>query len=126
MSLVLAASAAPPPNDDFANRVPLRGLILTTYGANVDATREASEPYHWQTDGGQSVWWSWTSPANGRVSITSPANGSSFNAPASIGIAANASDSDGSVTSAEFYAGNTLLGQDTISDIDRRTQAYAK
>ncbi len=57
-------------------------------------------------------------PANGQppaVSLTSPANGASYTAPASIPLAATASDSDGTVTQVQFYAGSTLIGTDTTS-----------
>ena len=49
------------------------------------------------------------------ASITSPANGATFTAPASITINANASDTDGTISSVEFYQGSTLLGTDTTS-----------
>jgi len=49
------------------------------------------------------------------VSITSPASGASFTAPTSINVAATASDSDGSVTRVDFYAGTSLIGSDTSS-----------
>jgi hypothetical protein len=50
------------------------------------------------------------------VSLTGPANGATFTAPATIGLTATASDSDGTVTSVEFYsAGTTLLGTDTTA-----------
>ncbi len=49
------------------------------------------------------------------VSITSPANNASFNAPASITITANATDSDGSVSSVQFFNGSTLLGTDNTA-----------
>ena len=49
------------------------------------------------------------------VSITSPQAGASYTADASITIEANASDSDGSVSKVEFFAGSTLLGQDTTA-----------
>jgi hypothetical protein len=49
------------------------------------------------------------------VSLTSPSQGATFTAPASIALAASASDSDGSVTKVDFYAGGTLLGTDTTA-----------
>ena len=42
--------------------------------------------------------------------ITSPANGATFTAPANIAINATASDSNGSVTRVDFYAGAQLVG----------------
>jgi hypothetical protein len=47
------------------------------------------------------------------VSLTSPAGGATFTAPATIALAATATDSNGSVTRVDFYAGTTLLGSDT-------------
>jgi hypothetical protein len=49
------------------------------------------------------------------VSITSPANNAIFTAPASITVSATASDSDGTVTQVQFFAGATLIGTDTTS-----------
>jgi phosphatidylserine/phosphatidylglycerophosphate/cardiolipin synthase-like enzyme len=49
------------------------------------------------------------------VSLTSPASGATFDAGTAIGLAATASDSDGTVTKVDFYAGNTLVGTDTSS-----------
>ncbi|MEI6560947.1 MAG: Ig-like domain-containing protein [Verrucomicrobiota bacterium] len=43
------------------------------------------------------------------VSLTSPVSGASYAAPANINLSATASDSDGSVTSVEFYNGTTRL-----------------
>jgi len=69
------ALGALPDNDNFAVRVPLAGSSVTTTGSNVGATREIGEPDPNFT-GGRSVWWTWTSPANGYVTITTA--GSSF------------------------------------------------
>jgi cellulose 1,4-beta-cellobiosidase len=49
------------------------------------------------------------------VAISSPTEGSAFTAPANITITANASDSDGNVAQVDFYAGNTLVGSDTVA-----------
>ena len=49
------------------------------------------------------------------ISLTAPSNGTSFMAPASTTLAAVASDTNGSVTRVDFYAGSTLVGYDTTS-----------
>jgi hypothetical protein len=61
--------AAAPLNDNFANRILLSGEIIVANGNNVDATREVGEPFHWNTTGGKSVWWTWTAPNSGLASI---------------------------------------------------------
>ncbi len=73
-----AFGAAPPPaNDDFANRIALisSGSIAIN-GKNASATTQALEP---TVDGDvvyRSVWWSWTAPFTGPVTIST--KGSSF------------------------------------------------
>jgi hypothetical protein len=64
-----AAAQAPPPNDSFATATPLEGTETTAIGTNVDATKEPGEPNHAGDPGGSSVWWRWTAPANGAVTI---------------------------------------------------------
>ena len=49
------------------------------------------------------------------VSLTSPTVGASFSAPASVVVSANAQDSDGSVTSVEFYRNGTLISTKTAA-----------
>jgi uncharacterized protein (DUF2141 family) len=49
------------------------------------------------------------------VSLTSPANGATFSAPATITVSASASDTDGTVSKVDFFAGTTLIGTDTSS-----------
>lgn len=49
------------------------------------------------------------------VSITSPDNKATFASPASVTVNATAADTDGSVSSVEFYNGDALLGTDTNS-----------
>ena len=49
------------------------------------------------------------------VSLTEPADGATFTVPATITVNATASDTDGTVTAVDFYAGTTLIGSDTSS-----------
>ena len=64
-----AASAATPSNDDFANAAALSGLPVSTTGTNVDATSEPGEPGHASGAAYNSVWWSWTAPSDGDVTV---------------------------------------------------------
>ena len=64
------SQAGPPPaNDEFANRITLTGSTVSTIGSNVGATIVNEEPVHAGNIGGKSVWWTWTAPANGLVTI---------------------------------------------------------
>lgn len=62
--------SGPPPNDNFANRTVLTGTNITVSGNNSGATRETGEPYDIGSTGGKSVWWSWTAPQSGSVTIS--------------------------------------------------------
>lgn len=64
------------PNDSFANRLPLSGANITGTGSNLGASLETGEPKNGGVTGGSSVWWSWTAPTTGPVSITTA--GSTF------------------------------------------------
>ena len=65
-----------PTNDNFAGRTVLTGAPINQTASNVGATKEASEPAHAGNAGGRSLWWSWTAPANGPVTVSLA--GSSF------------------------------------------------
>jgi uncharacterized repeat protein (TIGR01451 family) len=69
--------AARPANDTFLNRLILTGNSGAASGINILATKEAGEPAHAANAGGKSVWWKWTAPAAGQVSLDT--HGSSFN-----------------------------------------------
>src|SRR5688572_8048216 len=75
VSLAVGAHAALPDNDTFAARIALSGTSVSPTGSNVGATGEMDDPDPNFT-GGRSVWWTWTAPANGYVTITTA--GSSF------------------------------------------------
>jgi hypothetical protein len=63
-------------NDQFANRVTIPSAGGTVTGSNTNATKETNEPNHGGVPGGKSVWWTWTAPSNGIVSVS--LDGSSF------------------------------------------------
>jgi len=65
----VTASSTAPANDLFENRIALSGTSATASGTNVKATRQAGEPRHAGNAGGRSVWWTWTAPASGTVTI---------------------------------------------------------
>jgi subtilisin family serine protease len=66
-----------PANDDFANRIAIAGATGSTTGTNLYASKEGGEPSQAGAVGGASVWWKWTAPASGQVSLNT--TGSNFN-----------------------------------------------
>ena len=68
--------AARPANDPFAGAVLLSGPSGSASGSSLLATPEAGEPQHAGNPGGHSVWWRWTAPAAGQVSLDT--HGSDF------------------------------------------------
>ena len=68
--LPAGAAAQPPANDVFANATPLSGLPTTATGTNVGTEpAQTGEPTHAGVGGGASVWWRWTAPSSGPVTI---------------------------------------------------------
>jgi subtilisin family serine protease len=61
---------ADPVNDVFANATPLPGIGGTVTNNNEKATRELGEPVHAGNEGGHSVWYTWTAPADGFLRVT--------------------------------------------------------
>jgi hypothetical protein len=66
-----------PTNDAFSNRITLSGNSATATGGTVGATKESGEPNHAGNTGGKSVWYTWTAPSAGTVTLDTL--GSSFN-----------------------------------------------
>ena len=70
LNLVFNQSETPgQPNDRFADRAILEGMVVNSVGSNIDAMAEVGEPIHAGVGGGRSVWWSWTAPSAGIVEI---------------------------------------------------------
>ncbi len=66
-----------PLNDDFTNAIVLSGNSNTVTGSNIGATSEPGEPEQSYSDLGNSIWWEWTAPADGMLTLSTA--GSSFN-----------------------------------------------
>ena len=99
--------AAAPANDSFAGRLALSGAVVTTAGNSVEATAEAGEPLHWNSNGGHSLWWSWTPAVSGSVTIVTA--GSEFDTILAVytGAAVNA------LTAVASNDDDALLGSTT-------------
>ena len=58
-----------PVNDNFANRIVLSGSSVSLTGTNVDSSGEPGEPFHGGSVPDRTVWWTWTAPASGEITI---------------------------------------------------------
>ena len=68
---------ARPRNDNFANRTVLHGTWIALTNSNLGATAEPGEP-DYLSMWGDSLWWTWTAPASGRVTLSNPNSGAAF------------------------------------------------
>ncbi|HWQ93681.1 MAG TPA: hypothetical protein VN673_18610 [Clostridia bacterium] len=102
-------------NNQFANRsqIPSAGGIVT--GSNATATKESGEPNHGNIPCGKSVWWTWTAPSSGLVSVS--LDGSTFDTTLGIyqGTAVNslisvAQDDEGGAGSCSRVIFNATAG----------------
>jgi hypothetical protein len=57
------------PNDHFLNALDLEGSIGLVGAGNESATKEYLEPFHGDNQGGKSVWFRWTAPADGVITL---------------------------------------------------------
>jgi uncharacterized repeat protein (TIGR01451 family) len=71
--LNLQAAAPKPANDAFAGAAAISGASGTAQGINVLATGEAGEPAN-GANSHQSLWWRWTAPAAGQVTLDTSAS----------------------------------------------------
>ncbi len=75
-SVTIADNDAAKWNNLFADRQRLTGALVTVTGTNVNATRETGEPNIAGISGGKSVWYTWTAPVSGTVTLST--SGSAF------------------------------------------------
>src|ERR1017187_2061332 len=69
VSLIMWTTADLPPNDYFTNRTVVNAVSIMLTATNVLATKEPGEPNHAGNAGGHSLWWTWTAPAIGTVTL---------------------------------------------------------
>ena len=110
LNWTLSGSAPAPPsvaNDMFSAAQEITGASGSVTGSTVGAKREADEPNHGASSGRASIWYRWTAPGSGTLSVNT--QGSSFdtllagytgNAVSSLTQLAADDDSGGNLTSA--------------------------
>ncbi len=98
-----------PPNDNFGHRALLVGTNATANVDNTRATKEAGEPDILGNPGGNSVWWTWTAPKNGTVTIKT--EGSGFDTLLAVYTG------DSLTNLMEVAAGDDTLGADPLSSL---------
>jgi hypothetical protein len=80
VALGLTETAKPssnsPANDNFSQRTVVSGGSVSATGSNANATAESGEPRITGERPAHSVWWSWTAPSSGQVTIST--KGSNF------------------------------------------------
>lgn len=62
-------------SDDFEDAADLVGSSVSVTGSNRIATRQEGEPDHAGRPATASIWWRWTAPGSGRVSVTAESDG---------------------------------------------------
>ncbi|MGC8829233.1 MAG: S8 family serine peptidase [Verrucomicrobiia bacterium] len=133
MSINLNANFPIPLNDNFANRIVLNGYNLTIAGTNIGATAELNEPLHAGKTSGSSVWYSWTAPFTGNVSMDT--SGSDFDTILAVYTGNNIIDlveivSNDDVASGEysskvqFYATQGIIYQIAIAGYESACGKY--
>ena len=93
-----AVAPPAPANDPLAGAIALSGPTGATVGSTASATREAGEPTHGGAGGSASIWYRWTAPTNGTLTVTT--QGSTFD------------------TLLGIYTGTTIAGLARLADND--------
>jgi len=106
-----------PANDSFSNAINLvlnNNLIKVT-GYSTNATKEAGEPNHAGNNGGRSVWWKWTAPGAGSVTV----NTGSLNSSGLIDLPSSDNTMDTTYDNSSTF--DTTLGVYTGSSVSNLT-----
>ena len=77
VALTVATTADIPSNDNFTNAAVILAVGVTNIDTTTYASKETGEPNIGNNAGGRSVWWTWTAPSIGTMTIST--TGSSFN-----------------------------------------------
>jgi sugar lactone lactonase YvrE len=103
-----------PANDAFASRATLTGAVASAVTSYVGAAREPGEPQHNGTGQGASLWWTWTAPSTGFVTVDA-----STSSVASVARVYTGSSLDGlvGVPSAAAYAATNSESRRTFAAI---------
>jgi hypothetical protein len=110
----LEGSTQQPANDNFANRIFLGGLPVSTTGSNIGATVEPQEPG--QSGPINSVWWSWTAPTTETVNFNTIGSNfdtylSIFSGPDLPNLTLLGANDDSGGTLASLVSLDTIAGQ---------------
>lgn len=110
-----------PPNDFFVNAIALTGTSGTVFGTNTYATREVGEPNPAGNPGGKSLWWSFTPPFDGVLTLDT--SNSTFDTIMGLYTGTNVANLTTIVDNAEAYSG-APGGFSYISQAVRAGQLY--
>ncbi len=75
LSAAIDQAGPAPLNDNFSYASSLSGTNIEIETTNIGATREKSEPLISSTEGGKSLWWTWTAPADGALVLSTAGSG---------------------------------------------------
>jgi hypothetical protein len=113
----------PPSNDVFTAAHVISYRVATLLADTACATREGSEPDHAGTGGTHSVWYRWTAPASGSVTIST--EGSNFDTVLGVYTGSNLSSLSLVANNDDVVTGSTLWSRVTFSAVAGQTYQIA-
>ncbi|MDB6079523.1 MAG: hypothetical protein JWO82_3270 [Akkermansiaceae bacterium] len=108
---------AAPVNDNFASRSTLAGPVVHASANNEGATKQSGEPAHAGVAATYSVWWEWTAPSSGTVTIDTSGSAAQPRLAVYTGTAVNALTS---------VASDTIVFPETFSSVTFNAVAGTK